>query len=263
MNPFDILTEILNSGAAAQQQQQRGGSRGGGSGADILKDILGGGPAPRSGSGGSSGGVQFPGVLREGRGGSGSKIPSEAELEDMLGVGRSAPTQQHAPQSQAPAKPAPTQPVPTHPAPTSQRGGAPQGDIFGQQPQRQAPAQVELSASEQEQMVTLIRAMIYAGKADGRIDANEQQAIVDRIGNTNPETIQFLRKEFASATSVRDFAWSVPLGMEAAVYAASLSTIEIDTQAEIDYLKELAHGLRLQTKVCNQIHQQYGIKPIF
>lgn len=263
MNPFDILTEILNSGAAAQQQQQRGGSRGGGSGADILKDILGGGPAPRSGSAGSSGGVQFPGVLREGRGGSGGKIPSEAELEDMLGVGRSAPSQQRAPQPQAPTKPAPTQPVPTQSAPTSQRGGAPQGDIFGQQPQRQAPAQVELSASEQEQMVTLIRAMIYAGKADGRIDANEQQAIVDRIGNTNPETIQFLRKEFASATSVRDFAWSVPIGMEAAVYAASLSTIEIDTQAEIDYLKELAHGLRLQPKVCNQIHQQYGIKPIF
>jgi len=262
MNPFDILTEILNSGAA-QQQQQRGGSRGGGSGADILKDILGGGPAPRSGSAGSSGGVQFPGVLREGRGGSGGKIPSEAELEDMLGVGRSAPAQQRVPQPQAPTKPAPTQPVPTQSAPTSQRGGAPQGDIFGQQPQRQAPAQVELSASEQEQMVTLIRAMIYAGKADGRIDANEQQAIVDRIGNTNPETIQFLRKEFASATSVRDFAWSVPIGMEAAVYAASLSTIEIDTQAEIDYLKELAHGLRLQPKVCNQIHQQYGIKPIF
>jgi len=259
MNPFDILTEILNAGAAAQQQQQRGGSRGGGSGADILKDILGGGPAPRSGSGGSSGGVQFPGVLREGRGGSGAKIPSEAELEDMLGVGRSAPSQQQrTPEPQAPAKPAPTQP-----APTNQRGGTPQSDIFGQQPQRQTPAQVELSASEQEQMVTLIRAMIYAGKADGRIDANEQQAIVDRIGNTNPETIQFLRKEFASAISVRDFAWSVPLGMESAVYAASLSTIEIDTQAEIDYLKELAQGLRLQPKVCNQIHQQYGIKPIF
>jgi uncharacterized membrane protein YebE (DUF533 family) len=257
MNPFDILTEILNSGAAAQQQQQRGGSRGGGSGADILKDILGGGSAQRGGS--SGGGVQFPGVLREGRGGSGAKIPSEAELEDMLGVGRSAPSQQQrAPQPQAPTKPAPTQP-----APNSQRGGTPQSDIFGQQPQRQAPAQFELSASEQEQMVTLIRAMIYAGKADGRIDANEQQAIVDRIGNTSPDTIQFLRKEFASTTSVKDFAWSVPLGMEAAVYAASLSTIEIDTQAEIDYLKELAQGLRLQPKVCNQIHQQYGIKPIF
>jgi uncharacterized membrane protein YebE (DUF533 family) len=105
--------------------------------------------------------------------------------------------------------------------------------------------------------------MIYAGKADGRIDAKEQQAILERIGNTNESTIQFLRQEFNNTASVRDFAWSVPLGMEAAVYAASLSTIDVDTKEEIEYLRELAHGLRLQPKLCNQIHQQYGVKPIF
>jgi uncharacterized membrane protein YebE (DUF533 family) len=248
MNPFDILTEILNAGAA--QQQGGGQQRRGNPGPDILKDILGGSPA---GGRGSSGGVQFPGVLKEGRGGSsGSKVPSEAELEDMLGVGRSAPQSQQAPQSrQAPTR----QSAPSN----TGRGGA-SSDIFGQQPTQQPP---QLSQAEQEQMAVLIRAMIYAGKADGRIDAKEQQAIVERIGNTNEATIQFLRKEFAAATSVRDFAWSVPLGMESAVYAASLSTIDVDTQEEVDYLRELAHGLRLQPKLCNQIHQQYGVKPIF
>lgn len=247
MNPFDILTEILNAGAA---QQQSGGQRRGNPGPDILKDILGGSPA---GGRGSSDGVQFPGVLKEGRGGSsGSKVPSESELEDMLGVGRSAPQTRQAPQSQ----PAPTsRPAPSNPG----RGGA-SSDIFGQQPTQQPP---QLSQAEQEQMAVLIRAMIYAGKADGRIDAKEQQAIVERIGNTNEATIQFLRKEFAAATSVRDFAWSVPIGMESAVYAASLATIDVDTQEEVDYLRELAHGLRLQPKLCNQIHQQYGVKPIF
>lgn len=248
MNPFDILTEILNAGAA--QQQGGGQQRRGNPGPDILKDILGGSPA---GGRGSSGGVQFPGVLKEGRGGSsGSKVPSEAELEDMLGVGRSSPQSQQAPQSrQAPTR----QSAPSN----TGRGGA-SSDIFGQQPTQQPP---QLSQAEQEQMEVLIRAMIYAGKADGRIDAKEQQAIVERIGNTNEATIQFLRKEFAAATSVRDFAWSVPLGMESAVYAASLSTIDVDTQEEVDYLRELAHGLRLQPKLCNQIHQQYGVKPIF
>lgn len=248
MNPFDILTEILNAGAA--QQQGGGQQRRGNPGPDILKDILGGSPA---GGRGSSGGVQFPGVLKEGRGGSsGSKVPSEAELEDMLGVGRSSPQSQQAPQSrQAPTR----QSAPSN----TGRGGA-SSDIFGQQPTQQPP---QLSQAEQEQMEVLIRAMIYAGKADGRIDAKEQQAIVERIGNTNEATIQFLRKEFAAATSVRDFAWSVPLGMESAIYAASLSTIDVDTQEEVDYLRELAHGLRLQPKLCNQIHQQYGVKPIF
>ncbi len=245
MNPFDILTEILNAGAQQQQQPKQQQPQGGGqrrsgpSGVDILKDILGGG-AP---SGSSSGGVQFPGVLKDGRGN--PRTPSASELEDMLGVGNKAPTQ------------APTQQ--RQPAPTGNSGS--QGDIFGQQQPKQSPPQ--LSQAEQEQMVVLIRAMIYAGKADGRIDAKEQQAILERIGNTNESTIQFLRQEFNNTTSVRDFAWSVPLGMEAAVYAASFSTIDVDTKEEIEYLRELAHGLRLQPKLCNQIHQQYGIKPIF
>ncbi|MCY2999235.1 MAG: DUF533 domain-containing protein [Planctomycetota bacterium] len=233
MNPFDILTEILNAGAGAQQPQGGGQRRQAPSGADILKDILGGGPAT----------VQFPGVLKEGRGSNG-KAPSASELEDMLGVGNKSA-----------------------PAPTQQRQQAPSGnsggstDIFGQPQPKQAPPQ--LSQAEQEQMVFLIRAMIYAGKADGRIDAKEQQAILERIGNTNESTVQFLRHEFANTTSVRDFAWTVPLGMEAAVYASSLSTIDVDTKEEIEYLRELAHGLRLQPKLCNQIHQQYGVKPIF
>jgi uncharacterized membrane protein YebE (DUF533 family) len=137
----------------------------------------------------------------------------------------------------------------------------PQGDIFGQEPTK--PVVEESAASEREQVIVLIRAMIHAAKADGRIDAQEQQAILERIGNTNQETINFLRQEFANATNARDFAWSVPLGMEAAVYAASISSITIDQQAEVDYLKELAHGLRLAPKICNQIHQQYGIRPLF
>ncbi len=120
-----------------------------------------------------------------------------------------------------------------------------------------------MSASEKEQVVTLIRAMIYAGKADGRIDQSEQQAIIERVGNTNPETIKFLREEFANVTTAKDFAWTVPIGMESAVYAATIASIAIDQQSEIDYVKELAQGLRLPPKVCNQIHQQYGIKPIF
>jgi hypothetical protein len=244
MNPFDILTEIIKSG----NSQGRGG--GGNPRPEIVRDILVGGPSQGGGR------AQFPGVFREGSG-SGNGRPSAKDIEDMLGVGRSSPSQ-------------PTQPAPAPaPAPTSRRvetpaprsGGVPQGDIFGQEPTK--PAVEESAASEREQVIVLIRAMIHAAKADGRIDAQEQQAILERIGNTNQETINFLRQEFANATNARDFAWSVPLGMEAAVYAASISSITIDQQAEVDYLKELAHGLRLSPKICNQIHQQYGIRPLF
>lgn len=253
MNPFDILTEIINSSAA----QSRGG--GGGARPEIVRDILVGGPAKR----GSTEQVEFPGVLRDGRAGSNGR-PSATDLEDMLGVGRSTASQPPArsPSPHSPQAPAPSQPPANRRMePPTQRGGMPPGDIFGQEPP--PSQQVELSASEREQVIVLIRAMIHAAKADGRIDAQEQQAILERVGNTNQDTIQFLRQEFANATNARDFAWSVPLGMEAAVYAASISSITIDQQSEVDYLKELAHGLRLSPKVCNQIHQQYGIRPLF
>lgn len=239
MNPFDILNEIINAGS------QQG--RGGGARPDIVKDILVGGPGQRGGSER----VDFPGVFRDGSSGAGR--PSAKDLEDMLGVGRSAPQPPTSP------TPAPQNRRPETPAPRG--GGAPQGDIFGQEPTKTAPP--EVSASDREQVIVLIRAMIHAAKADGRIDAQEQQAILERVGNTNPETIQFLRQEFANATNARDFAWSVPLGMETAVYAASIASITIDQQAEVDYLKELARGLRLAPKLCNQIHQQYGIRPLF
>jgi hypothetical protein len=247
MNPFEILTEIINAGAA------QGRSGGGNSRPDIIKDILVGGPGQRGGSEQ----VEFPGVFRDGAGG-GSGRPSAKEIEDMLGVGRSSPTQPSNP------APAPTNRRVETPAPRS--GGVGQGDIFGQEPTPKSatkPAASDVSVSEREQVIVLIRAMIHAAKADGRIDAQEQQAILERVGNTSQETIQFLRQEFANATNARDFAWSVPLGMEAAIYAASIASITVDQQAEVDYLKELAHGLRLSPRVCNQIHQQYGIRPLF
>jgi hypothetical protein len=252
MNPLDILAEIINAGNA------QGRSSGGGSSGkrpEIVRDILVGGPGQGSGS---QERVQFPGVFREGRGSSGNNRPSANDIEDMLGVGRSNPN--------PPAQPTPA-PTPTQrrvETPASRSGGsssAPHGDIFGQEPAK--PTAQDSSASEREQVIVLIRAMIHAAKADGRIDAQEQQAILERVGNTNQETIQFLRQEFANATNARDFAWSVPLGMEAAVYAASIASITIDQQAEVDYLKELAQGLRLSPKVCNQIHQQYGLRPLF
>jgi uncharacterized membrane protein YebE (DUF533 family) len=57
---------------------------------------------------------------------------------------------------------------------------------------------------------------------------------------------------------VRDFAWSVPFGMEYKVYAISLAAIDLDTTSESAYLEQLAHGLRLSREVRPRIHQRYG-----
>ena len=116
--------------------------------------------------------------------------------------------------------------------------------------------------STDDEAVVLIRAMINAAKADGRVSNEEQQEIIIRIANPSQETIAFLREEFAKPVDVREFAWSVPLGMETQVYTISLASINLDTNPEAHYLRELAHGLRLDPDLCNQIHQRYGAPTI-
>ena len=105
--------------------------------------------------------------------------------------------------------------------------------------------------------------MINSAKSDGQITADEQQAIIGRIQNPSRETIDFLRAEFNAPLDVREFAWSVPLGMEQQVYTLSLASIDLDTNREAGYLRELAHGLRLDPATCNQIHDQYRAPKIF
>jgi uncharacterized membrane protein YebE (DUF533 family) len=99
----------------------------------------------------------------------------------------------------------------------------------------------------------LVRAMVHAAKCDGEISQAEQQSILSRLENPSPDAIRFLREEFAKPLDVREFTWSVPVGMEQQVYTMSLIAIDVDSDREESYLRELAHGLRLSPEVCDQI----------
>jgi uncharacterized membrane protein YebE (DUF533 family) len=112
--------------------------------------------------------------------------------------------------------------------------------------------------TQDDEAIVLIRAMVNAAKADGRVTQAEQQAIIERLAQPTPEALNFLRHEFAQPLDVREFCWSVPLGMEQQVYTLTLATIDLDTNPEADYLRTLAHGLRLAPEFCNQLHQRYG-----
>ena len=126
-----------------------------------------------------------------------------------------------------------------------------------EQPARQA------SELDNEQAVILIRAMINAAKADGRLDQSEQDAIVKQLGTLTQEEVDFLNKEFRAPLNVREFAWSVPLGLEENVYGLSLMAIKLDENKEATYLKDLAHGLRIKPADANEIHQRFRAPTIF
>lgn len=216
---------------------------------DILKQMMGGSsPAGKSPGGGGGGGV-FKDIFSGGSAGGGRQASPDApldiersarELEDMLGVGREG--------GRAAPPAVPEQPTNwSIPAP---------GRIPPPLPRRETPSAAP--GRQDQEAVVLIRAMIQAAKADGRLTSDEQRAILQRIGSS-PDARRFIENEFRTDTNVRDFAWSVPLGLESKVYAISLAAITLDTQAESDYLRELGHGLRLSDDDRGEIHRRFGI----
>jgi uncharacterized membrane protein YebE (DUF533 family) len=109
----------------------------------------------------------------------------------------------------------------------------------------------------------LIRAMINAAKADGHVDEQEQENILQRVGDVDQEQAEFLRREIAAPLDVQAFIRSVPRGMEQEVYTISLMGIQLDEQSEARYLIDLAQGLGLSADTCNNIHRELGAPEIF
>ena len=126
-----------------------------------------------------------------------------------------------------------------------------------------APQQAELQQAN-DQAVLMIRAMVNAAKSDGRVDEAEQQNIISKLGSDVSEAeVNFLKQEFAAPLDVASFARSVPNGLEQQIYALSLTSIDLDTQNEAQYLGQLAQGLNIDANLCNQIHDQVGAPKIF
>lgn len=201
------------------------------SGGGILRDILGGGrqsqTQPQSQS--HHGGGRPQGSVR-------GRASDSRSLEDLLGV-----AVEHNRRSREQYQPAPSQSRPDR------------------RPPLYAPEQEELN----EQAKILICAMVNATKADGKLDNDEQEAIYKHLDHVSQEELDFVRSQFKQDVDVRDFTWNVPIGMEEQVYAISLCSIDLDQNVEAKYLSELAHGLRLDPRTCNEIHRKYGAPEIF
>ena len=109
----------------------------------------------------------------------------------------------------------------------------------------------DLPPIEDDKALIIIQAMTNAAKADGNVDQSEIDAIVERAGDLDAEEEELIRRELAAPLDLDEFIASVPGGMEADVYAASMLPIEVDTVAEAEYLRNLADGLGLtEDQVC-------------
>jgi uncharacterized membrane protein YebE (DUF533 family) len=108
----------------------------------------------------------------------------------------------------------------------------------------------------------MVKAMVNAAKADGRVDENEIQRIVgnakrDGIATEAEKLLDAeLRKPMDTDGIVR--AATNPQ-VAAQVYAASLMAIELDTADEKKYLAELARKLGLEGNVVQKLHAAVGV----
>lgn len=133
----------------------------------------------------------------------------------------------------------------------------------GQEPEDLQPQKPEKSPeAAKKQALLLIRAMIAAANADGRIDSQERKAILGRLAEAGlgDEDRNFVLKELETPSSVEDILTSVEEPEVARqVYAVSLLAIEVDSQEERDYLHYLRLRLGLDDRTVAEVHRQLGL----
>jgi uncharacterized membrane protein YebE (DUF533 family) len=123
-------------------------------------------------------------------------------------------------------------------------------------------AAVPSDEAGQERLANLLmRAMLSAAKADGHIDGKEMERILGQLDEmgTDPAAKDFVLTEMRRPPDIQGLAAEARTPEVAAeVYAASLLAIEVDTQAERDYLKRLADALGLDAATVGRLHESLG-----
>jgi len=127
-----------------------------------------------------------------------------------------------------------------------------------------AEPKTDADRQELEQHAELIlKAMVNAAKADGKIDQGEVKRIVGKLQEDGLQKSdqQYLITEMQKPMETEQLiaaARGRP-DVAAQVYAASLLAIEVDTPAEQEYLNQLASGLGLAPQVTQQIRGFVGL----
>jgi len=109
--------------------------------------------------------------------------------------------------------------------------------------------------NSREEVYILLKAMVNASKADGVIDRAEQKKVIEFMGDmSNIEKI-FVENELTKPMNFEEFVKEIPVGMEQQVYYMSLFAIDLDTDAEREYLQMLANRLGIAHTEVNDIHE--------
>lgn len=116
---------------------------------------------------------------------------------------------------------------------------------------------------DDEQAEVLINAMVNSAKSDGQVDQEEVDGIISQLGDLSNEEETYLRDQLNGPfIDPGAFARTVPGDLSAQAYAVSLMAINVDNQAEINYLRDLAGALGLDDQQIAQVHEELGVESL-
>lgn len=220
---MDAVNE--KGGIGQVMQGLTGGSAGGSAGGlgDMLSGL----------TGGSAGGGGFGGMLGQLTGG-GSSTGSAAAAGGLAGLGGLLGSLGGA------------------------RGGSADGlaSLLGQDNPADEP-------DEEEVAKLMLRAMTQAARADGEIDAAEQESLMEVIRASEPENVAVVQDMLRAPVDPAALASDTPKGLETQVYTMALNSINPDNQAEAQFLHNLAEGLSIAPATANDIHDGLGAPRLY
>ena len=124
-----------------------------------------------------------------------------------------------------------------------------------------SPPPLPEPARANEQALLLAEAMIAAARADGHVGQEEQQRILQHLGELDAEEKQFIREVMARPVDVDDLARRTPAELRGSVYGVSVAAIRMDAVEEVGYLRKLAARLGLDHHTVAQIHSELRVPP--
>lgn len=137
------------------------------------------------------------------------------------------------------------------------------GDMLNSSFSNRGEPEIAPTAEQNAVAGLMLKAMIQAAKADGKVDAAEQKKLLGNLGDVSAEEQAFVQAELRAPIDVAGLARLVPDGLEAQVYTMSVMAIDLDNQNEAQYLHELAQKLGLDQRNVNHIHAQLGVPALY
>ena len=137
------------------------------------------------------------------------------------------------------------------------------GEIFNDALSNNGEPEVAPTPEQNAVAGLMLRAMIQAAKADGKIDEAEKERLTGEMGDIDDDERQFIREQMAAPVDAEGLARDVPSGLEAQVYMMSLLAIDFDSKEEAQYLHKLAQAMGLNQQAVNQIHTHVGVQNLY